>query len=69
MAEVLEGIEEIKKVSFKAGDVVVLISEQNLTDNRVVRIRKQMKEGLPPGVKTVLLEGGLSIQILSKEEG
>lgn len=60
-------IESIKKTSFKEGDVVILKTEYNLSDNHYSRLRDEMERGLPKGVKTVILEGGLDIEILTKE--
>lgn len=62
-------IASIKKTSFKKGDILVLTTEINLTRAQASRIREDVSRGLPEGVKTILLKGGLQLSVLTKEEG
>lgn len=62
-------IDSIKKTSFKKGDVLVLTTEANLSMAQASRIREDISRSIPEGVKTVLLEGGLQLSVLSKGEG
>lgn len=66
MAEVM--IEDIKKVSFKEGDVVVLTTPHNLTNEQADYIRSQLMSDMPQGVKGILLEGGITMSVLTREE-
>ena len=63
-----EMIESIRKVTFDKNDTLVLTCEQHLLDEQYNRIIKVTKENLPEGTKVMLLEGGLSLSVLTQQE-
>ncbi len=66
MAEVK--IEDIKKVSFKEGDILFLRCKEPLTDMQYARLLEGVKEMLPEGVKVLLCEGIEEIGIITPED-
>ena len=66
MAEVT--IEDIKKVSFKKGDVMVIKAPLILNDNQYNEIIQRCAKILPKGVSLLILDNGKEITILGKEE-
>lgn len=60
-------IAEVKKTSFKKGDVLVVKSPDLLTNACYTSLISRMKDLLPEGVGVLVLDNGKDIAILEKE--
>lgn len=60
-------IKEMKVLKFEPGDIVVLKTDQIIGDNSEAFI-KEIKSAIPEGLKVLLLEGGMDIGILRRED-
>ena len=61
-------IEDIRKVSFKKGDVLVVKAPITFSDNQYAKIVADCRKVLPEGVGLLILDNGKDIAVLEKEE-
>ena len=57
------------RLSLRPGDRLVLSVAQRLSDYEFESLNEQVKTwGLPDGVKIIILEQGMSLEVLAREE-
>ena len=49
------------------GDILVVMTPERLTFNEARRIKVVIRDTLPPGIKAMILDGGVSIEILREK--
>lgn len=59
-------VETVKSADLGPGDIVVIRSKSILSQNAFARIKSKAEEVFP-GAKTVVLDGGLDIEILRQK--
>lgn len=62
----LSDFETIKKVNLKKDDVIVLTTERILTDERAIRIKKQIKNIFPKN-KIIIVANGVTLKIINNK--
>jgi len=63
-------VESVERLSLRPGDRIVLTSASRLDDEQFAELSQHIKSwGLPEDVKVIILEAGLSLQVLSREDG
>jgi hypothetical protein len=58
-------IEDIRRIEIKPGDKLVLRVDAPISDEMATRLRKHL-EGFAPGVPVLILDSGMSLDILSE---
>lgn len=61
------GISEARRLRVEPNDVLVLLCPHRLTDVAISRLNEQFEE-LFPGVKKIVLEGGMDMAAISMTE-
>lgn len=59
---------EVKRLRLQPGDVLVMKAGCRLTDEMCDRLRKAAEDLMPPGVKMMVIDRGLSLSVLTAEE-
>jgi len=60
------GIETMKKFSLKKDDVIILTTEAVLTDEKVARMKRQIKEAFPNN-KVIVIAYGVSLEVITNQ--
>jgi predicted type IV restriction endonuclease len=55
---------EVAKLELHKGDILVLRTDQMLSKDKAVLLRKLATQSVPKGVKVMILAGGLSLAVL-----
>lgn len=61
--------EDVAKLVLKPGDVLAVHVDGRLTVDACKHLKNWLAEQLPPGIHTLLLERGMSLQVLEQAEG
>lgn len=62
-------LEDLRRLDVQPGDTVVLRTPDRLSVAACDRLREGMAGVLPPSVKTVVLEGGMDLSVVSATDG
>lgn len=54
-------LQKIQRTELQQGDVLVLSTRMFLKDEEIQRLKDQIKPGLPPGVRVIVMDGGLTV--------
>lgn len=60
-------IQEVRVLRLQPGDTLVLRSDQHLTPEVAARMQEQLKAAAPEGVKCVVLDSGLGVEVIRAE--
>jgi len=62
------GAFEIAKLQLQHGDVLVVKTDRPMSNEATERVRKHLAGILPQGVKTMIIDRGVDLSILTKAE-
>ncbi len=57
----------VAKLEAKAGDTLMFTSDRQMTGEQLLAFRDQIDALIPPGVKAMLLSGGLNLEVISAD--
>lgn len=62
------GAFEIAKLQLKRGDVLVVKTDRPMSNDATERTRKHLAGLLPQGVRTMIIDRGVELSVLTKSE-
>lgn len=65
----LPEITDVQRLTLKPGDRVIVRAPGHLTPQAVDMLRARMRAWLPDGVQALVLDGGMSLEVLEPPEG
>lgn len=57
----------VAKLEAKVGDTLMFTSDRQMTGAQLLAFRDQIDALVPPGVKAMLLSGGLNLEVISAD--
>jgi hypothetical protein len=66
----MQDVASVERLTLRSGDRIVLNVNRRVSNAEFNELQKHVKDtwGLPEGVKVIILEEGMSLEVLAREE-